>query len=73
MNHGNCDTSTTVGMGNLYSYQINSVRFANRKFKMATNKSIYLIKMGLNARIRLILCVKISILEMLNYSLNVPG
>ena len=41
-------------------------------FKMATNKSIHLIKLDLSARIRLILCVKVNVLKMLNSTLNVP-
>ena len=35
VNRANCDTITKLGMCHLYSYQIHSVRLANRKSKMA--------------------------------------
>ena len=35
MNRAHCDTDTNVGMWHFYSYQIHSVRFPNRKSKMA--------------------------------------
>ena len=70
MNRANCDTIIKLGMWHFFSYQIHSVRLANRKSqdgghfprwrpfsKMATNKSIlHFIELDLIGRINLFVC-----------------
>ena len=55
VNRANCDTIINIGMGHFYSYQIHSVRLANRKSTLAAifqdgHEQIYftLHKYGLN-------------------------
>ena len=69
MNRGNCDVSTKIVAGHRYSYQINSVRFANRKF-LRWPRINQCTKPG--RKCTNVVCQN-DVLKMLNSSLNVPG
>ena len=75
----NCDTITKLCMWHLYSYQIHSVRLANRKSKMAAifqdgheQINVTLHEAGPNWPNSYICCVKMNVLNMLKSHLNVP-
>ena len=78
VNCANYDTSTNVGIGHFYSYQIHSVRLVNRKSKMAAifqdgHEQIHFTSSSRTKVAEFVIFfVETNILKMLESPLNVP-